>query len=65
MATKDAPAIQLEDEESNTLNAVWSRSGKHLIVSVAPRRDWDRSGQIKLTPEQVESLYRFLAERPQ
>jgi hypothetical protein len=65
MARKDQPVIQLDDGESNRLHAVWSGSGKRLIVSVAPRARWDEATQVELTPEQVESLRSFLAERPE
>ena len=61
----DQPAIQLDDGESNRLHAVWSRSRKHLIVSVAPRANWGSAGQVELTPEQVATLRDFLAEIPQ
>jgi hypothetical protein len=51
-------AIDLADDEGGELNAIWSRSGKRLIVTV------DRRGhhaQIELTHEQVDELARFLA----
>jgi hypothetical protein len=62
--TKNQPVIQLDDGESNRLHAVWSRSGKHLIVSIAPRGQWDWTGQVELTTQQVERLHAFLAQRP-
>ena len=57
----DHPAIQLDDAQSNRFHAVWSRSGKHLIVSVAARGNWDAASQVELTAEQAEELQRFLA----
>jgi hypothetical protein len=60
----DQPVIQLDDGESNRLHAVWSRSGKHLIVTIAPHGEWHRAGQVELSHEQVESLHAFLAQRP-
>jgi hypothetical protein len=60
----DQSAIQLDDGESNRLHAVWSRSRKHLIVSVAPRAKWDSAGQVELTPDQVATLRDFLADGP-
>jgi hypothetical protein len=60
----DQPAIQLDDGEGNRLHAVWSRSGKRLIVSVAARGKWDAAGQVELTSDQVAALRDFLAESP-
>jgi hypothetical protein len=60
----DQPAIQLDDEEKNRLHAVWSRSRRHLIVSVAPRARWDSASQVELNPDQVAMLRDFLAETP-
>jgi hypothetical protein len=54
--------IQLDDNEGHRLHAVWSRSGKRLIVSVADGPGWDSAGQVELAPEQVEVLRRFLTE---
>ena len=56
------PAIRLDDDERKFLSAVWSRSGKRVIVSVG--RSWDEAGQIELTPEQAERLAAFLQARP-
>jgi hypothetical protein len=58
-------ALQIDDGQSNRLHAVWSRSGKHLILSVAARGKWDSASQVELTPEQVGKLRDFLAESPQ
>jgi hypothetical protein len=54
--------ITLEDGERNLFDAIWSRSGKHLLVSVAPRGDWDRVGQVELLPDQLNELRRFIDE---
>ncbi|HEY6585487.1 MAG TPA: hypothetical protein VIZ29_11635 [Gaiellaceae bacterium] len=58
----DQPAIQLDDEEKNRLHAVWSRSRRHLIVSVAPRARWASASQVELNRDQVAMLRDFLAE---
>lgn len=62
MATHERSGIRLEDGEGNLFDAVWSRSGKRLIVSVAPHGSWDRAGQVELTPEQITSLRQFIDE---
>jgi hypothetical protein len=54
----------LEDAESNLLHAIWSRSGRRLVVSIAPRGRWHEAGQIELDHEQVEELRSFLVEKP-
>lgn len=61
----DQPVIKLDDLESNTLHAVWSRTG-NLIVSIAPRGTFGRSwgGQIVLTQDQTERLQALLADGP-
>ena len=56
--TDDEPSvIELEDAESNRLHATWSRSRKHLIVTVMKR---GCHAQVELTSEQVEALMNFL-----
>ena len=40
---------------------MWSKSGKHLIVSVAARGNWTSASQVELTPEQAAKLRDFLA----
>jgi len=62
MPKEEHPVIQLDDGESNRLHAVWSRSGKRLIVSVAPGGKWDSAAQVELGAEQAEELRAFLAE---
>jgi hypothetical protein len=67
--SEERPAIQLDDGESNRLEAIWSRSGSRLIVSIVPHGkvglEWHMVGQVELTPEQVDELRRFLAQRPE
>jgi hypothetical protein len=58
----DQPTLQLDDAEGNRIHAVWSKSGKHLIVSVAANGDWTSASQVELTPEQVARLRDFLAD---
>lgn len=60
----DQPGIQLADRQSNRLHAVWSRSGKRLIVSVVARGEWEAAGQVELTSDQVATLRDFLAKSP-
>jgi hypothetical protein len=60
----DEPALLIEDGEKNLLHAGWSRSRKHLIVSVVPRGVWDRHATIELTPQEVHELHAFLAPDP-
>jgi hypothetical protein len=62
MPQEERPMIQLDDGESNRLHAIWSRSGKRLILSVAPQGTWDQAGQVELDAEQAEQLRAFLAE---
>jgi hypothetical protein len=62
MEREDRPVITLDDGERNRLHAVWSRSGKRLIVSVVPRGKWDESAQVELDPEQVQELRAFLSD---
>jgi hypothetical protein len=58
----ERPVIQLEDGEGNRLHAVWSRSWKHLILSVVPRGKWHEASQIELDGEQLKRLATFLQE---
>jgi hypothetical protein len=62
MADDVRPWLELEDDGSNVLRATWSRSGKRLILSVAPRGSWDQAAQAELTPEQAEALRLFLGQ---
>jgi hypothetical protein len=63
MATPDdQAALELDDAENNRIHAVWSRSGKHLIVSVASAGNWQSASQVTLTRDQVARLRDFLAE---
>jgi hypothetical protein len=62
MPDEERPLIQLDDGERNRLHAVWSRSGKRLIVTVAPRGKSHEAGQVELDHEQVRELQAFLAE---
>jgi len=62
MPKDDRESIRLEDDEQNLLHAIWSRSGKRLIVTVAPRGSWDRAAQVELAADQVENLRCFLGE---
>ena len=59
---KDARvAIVLDDDEDGCLHAVWSRSGKRLIVTATTRR-WTEPRQVELRPDQVRQLIEFLCE---
>ena len=61
MPKDERRGIQLDDDEDKRLHAVWSRSGKHLIVTATTTR-WDKFAQVELRPDQVESLIAFLSE---
>ena len=52
--------LLLGDGEGNLFDATWSRSRKHVIVTVAPRGDYDRAAQVLLTPDRLEELRKFL-----
>jgi hypothetical protein len=60
MPAHEYHAIELDDDEGGGLNAVWSGSGKRLIVTVNWRGKW---AQVELRPEQVEDLVAFLEEQ--
>jgi hypothetical protein len=60
MPAPEHHVIELDDDEGGRLSAVWSRSGRHLIVTVNRRGTW---AQVELRPEQVDDLVEFLAER--
>jgi len=62
VSNEERPAIELDDGANNRFHAVWSRSGKRLIVSVAPRAQWHEARQVELDAEQAEQLKAFLAE---
>jgi hypothetical protein len=57
MARQQRRVMQFDDLEGNHLHAVWSRSGKRLIVTVT-----GRAGQIELEPEQAQELRQFLSD---
>ncbi len=61
MARTNPPAIAFDDQEGGRLHGVWSRSGKHLIVTVFgqnKRTLW----QVELRPDQVKQLSAFLRD---
>lgn len=58
MTSADRPTIQFDDDEGGHLDAIWSRSGRCLIVTVRKRDAW---AQVELRPEQVNDLAGFLA----
>jgi len=62
MPAENEPVLEIGDGDTNLLHAAWSRSGKRLIVSIAPRGRWDEAGQIQLDHSQVEKLQAFLVE---
>ena len=62
MPKDERPEINLEDGDGNRLNAIWSRSSKHLIVTVLHRGRWHESSQIELDPDQLEHLSAFIEE---
>jgi hypothetical protein len=60
MGTTGREAVEFHDDEGGLLNAVWSRSGRRLIVTVNRRGEW---AQVELRREQVDELAAFLAEQ--
>ncbi len=61
MTRVERSSIQFDDDERNRLHAVWSRSGRHLLLGVTDER-YEGGRQIALRTEQVEALGRFLIE---
>jgi hypothetical protein len=59
MAREDRPAMQLDDEERNSIHVTWSRTRRAILSTRGPGR-----GQIVLTEAQVEELVRFLSAGP-
>jgi hypothetical protein len=62
VSTRERRGLRLTDGERNVFDATWSRSGKRLIVTVAPRGNWDRAGQVELVPDQLESIRQLIDE---
>ena len=54
-------SVKFEGDDNKFIHAVWSRSGKRVIISVGT---WDPAGQVELAPDQAEDLARFLAAGP-
>jgi hypothetical protein len=61
MGAPERAAVEFQDDEGGSLNAVWSRSGRRLIVTVNRRGEW---AQVELRREQVDEFAAFLAEQP-
>jgi hypothetical protein len=57
MASEERPTIRLADDEGGEFYAIWSRSGKRLIVTVDRR---GQHAQVELRPDQVAELARYL-----
>ena len=57
MGRPERSVTQFDDLEGNRLHAIWSRSGKRLIMTVT-----GRAGQVELEPEQADELRRFLSD---
>ena len=55
----DRRPITIDDDENRRLHAVWSRSGKRLIVTVTTHT-WREAHQVELRSDQVETLIEFL-----
>jgi hypothetical protein len=54
-------AIELDDDDDRRLYAVWSRSGKRLIVTATTRR-WAEPMYVELRPARVRELIDFLSQ---
>ena len=66
MPKEERPIFQLNDTDGNQLHAIWSRSGRTLIVSIFSQRGgYEWNGQAVLTHDQVEKLANFLVESRQ
>jgi hypothetical protein len=61
MPKREHRAITLDDGEQGRLYAIWSGSGKRLIMTVWNPISSDHR-QIQLQSDQVESLIEFLTE---
>jgi hypothetical protein len=59
MAKRDRESVWLDGDEGDRLHAVWSRSGKRLIVTI-----WKRGypTQIELPPAELDKLTRFVVK---
>jgi hypothetical protein len=63
MPKEEGLTFQLDDADGNRLHAIWSRSGRRLIISLFSQRGgFESKGQAELTHDQVEQLSAFLAE---
>jgi hypothetical protein len=59
MPPVERSSLKLKDDDGNRLNAIWSRSGKRLILTVTAGISGE-ARQIELRAGQVEVLARFL-----
>ena len=57
MADDERAWIRLTDGDGKSLYAIWSRSGKRLIVTAE-----SKTRQVELTPDQVLELAEFLRQ---
>jgi len=62
MSKQDRRVIVLDGRENSHLHAAWSRSGKHLIVTVSKTAWSDGYQQVELRPDQLEELRDYLSE---
>ena len=66
MANVDRSVVNLDDGERNRLHAIWSRSGKNLILTITDSHPGPSNApmqrQVELAPAQVEDLISFLSE---
>jgi hypothetical protein len=60
--------MSLDGDDQTHVSAGWGRSGKRLILTVAPATEhgpnYDAAQQALLTPEQAAELGRFLLAGP-
>jgi hypothetical protein len=59
MKKEHGPRFTLTDPDGWHVQAVWSRSGKRLGLSMFKDSDF---WQVELTPDQVKDLIRFLTQ---
>lgn len=56
MAKTERPATQFVGEDDQMVHATWSRSGKNLILTVAPNRNCDAAQQVLLSREDARGF---------
>jgi hypothetical protein len=63
MPEQTRSSIEMYDDDGTRFSAVWSRTGKRLIVEIVPHMSWHPGAATELRDADVEELSRFLANR--